>query len=104
MLRFRSIESKARADARQEAAQHTRALNRVAGPPIGARDDNRSRGRLLLDIGSQVIDLELRPDPRDVRMWMAYRDGAPYLRAGLERIWRKIQSEIVPALGRKNWQ
>lgn len=71
--------------------------------PVGPRDDNRQPGRLLLDIGSTVIDLELSPDPRDVRMWRAYRDGDLYLRGGLERIWRKVQSEIAPPLGRAHW-
>jgi hypothetical protein len=103
MLRFRTLEAKARADARQEAAQRTRAINRMAGPAVSARDDARPVGRLLLDIGSQTIDLELRPDPRDVRRWRAYRNGEPYLHAGLERIWRKVQSEIAPPLGRDRW-
>ena len=70
---------------------------------VGLRDDNRQPGRLLLDIGSTVIDLHLEPDRRDVRMWRAYRNGEPYLRAGLERIWRKAQSEIHPPLGRRHW-
>ena len=91
-------------DAKNEAARMTRAANRMAGPPLGVRDDMRQAGRLLLDIGSTLIDLELRPDPRDVRRWLAYRSGEPYLRGGLERIWRKVQSEISPPLGRSNWQ
>ena len=98
-----AIARRARKDARNESAQRTRALNRMAGPAPGPRDDNRQPGRLLLDIGSTVIDLELRPDPRDVRMWRAYRSGEPYLRGGLERIWRKVQSEIAPPLGRAHW-
>jgi hypothetical protein len=102
MLRFRTPAAKARADARQEAAQRTRALNRMERP-MAPRDDMRPVGRLLLDIGSQVIDLELRPDPRDVRRWRAYRKGEPYCHAGLERIWRKVQSEIAPPLGRDRW-
>lgn len=75
----------------------------MAGPPIGPRDDNRSTGRLLLDIGAQMFDLELRPDPRDVRRWLAYRNGQPFMRGGLERIWRAVQAEIAPALGRRHW-
>jgi DNA modification methylase len=31
------------------------------------------------------------------------RDGEPYCHAGLERIWRKVQSEIAPPLGRDRW-
>lgn len=98
-----AIARRARMDARNEAAQRTRALNRMTGPAPGPRDDMRTVGRLLLDIGSTVIDLELRPDPRDVRRWLAYRDGKPYMRAGLERIWRKVQSETAPPLGRAHW-
>lgn len=41
---------------------------------------------------------------RDVRRWLAYRDGEPYLHGGLERIWRKVQSESAPPLGRAHWQ
>jgi hypothetical protein len=104
MLRFRTPAAKARADARQEAAQRTRAANRMAGPPIGPRDDNRAVGRLLLDIGTHVVDLELRPDPRDVRRWYAYRNGRPFAHAGLERIWRMIQTDIAPPIGRSHWQ
>jgi hypothetical protein len=103
MLRFRTPAAKARADARQEAAQQARTLARMARP-IAARDDNRLVGRLLLDIGSTIIDLELRPDPRDVRRWYAYINGEPYCHAGLERIWRKVQSEIAPPLGREHWR
>lgn len=103
MLNHAALKRRAARDAKNEAAQRTRALNRMAGPAPGPRDDNRQPGRLLLDIGSQVIDLELRPDPRDVRMWLAYRNGAPYLRAGLERIWRHVQAEISPPLGRAHW-
>lgn len=72
--------------------------------PIALRDDMRPIGRLLLDIGSTTIDIELRPDPRDVRRWLAYRNGAPYCHGGLERIWRKAQSEIAPPLGRAHWR
>lgn len=103
MLRFRADAAKARADARNEAAQRTRMLNRMAGPPICTRDDMRQPGRLLLDIGSQVFDIELRPDPRDVRRWIACRNGQPYLRAGLERIWRSVQAEIAQPIGRSHW-
>jgi hypothetical protein len=103
MLRFRTAAAKARQDARQEAAQRTRMLSRMAGPPPGPRDDNRQPGRLLLDIGSLVIDIELRPDRRDVRRWYAYRNGLPFAHAGLERIWRQVQADIAPPIGRLHW-
>lgn len=73
------------------------------GPCTEPRDDNRQPGRLLLVIHGRSIDIELRPDPRDVRMWRAYRDGQPWMRSGLERIWRALQSEIPPCIGRRHW-
>ena len=67
------------------------------------RDDARQPGRLLLQVNGRTIDIELRSDPRDIRMWRAYRDGQPWLRGGLERIWRAVQSEIPAPLGRRHW-
>ena len=61
------------------------------GPCTQPRDDYRQPGRLLLEVHGRRIDIELRPDPRDVRLWRAYRDGQPWMRSGLERIWRAIR-------------
>ena len=33
----------------------------------------------------------------------AYRDGRPWMRSGLERIWRAVQAELPPPLGRHHW-
>ena len=87
-------------DARME-----RRIQRAAelGPSREPRDDARQPGRLLLAVNGQTIDIELRPDPRDVRLWRAYRDGQPWMRAGLERIWRAVQAELPPVLGRRHW-
>ena len=71
--------------------------------PLPQRDDARQPGRLLLQIHGRTIDIDLQPAPRDVRMWRAYRDGAPWMRSGLERIWRAVQAELPPALGRHHW-
>lgn len=65
--------------------------------------DNRQPGRLLLQIHGRSIDINLQPDPRDVRMWRAYRDGQPWMRSGLERIWRALQAELPPTIGRRHW-
>lgn len=73
------------------------------GPCRDPRDDNRAPGRLLLEVNGQRIDIELRPDQRDVRLWRAYRDGRPWMRSGLERIWRAVQAELPPPLGRHHW-
>jgi hypothetical protein len=70
---------------------------------VGPRDDMREPGRLLLEINGRRFDIDLRPDPRDVRMWRAYREGEPWLRGGLERIWRAMQAEIPLPLGRAHW-
>lgn len=68
--------SRAARDARAE-----RRMERAAelGPCIEPRDDARQPGRLLLQVNGRTIDIELRPDPRDVRMWRAWRDGHPWL-------------------------
>ena len=89
--------SPAQLDAMREgrAAAH-RALPDRPDPP------QRQPGRLLLEVNGQTIDLHFVPDPRDVRRWCAWRNGEPYLRGGLEAIWRRIQSELHPALGRRH--
>lgn len=71
---------------------------------MGLRDDMRQPGRLLLDLNGKVIDLHLSPDLRDVRRWIAYRDGKPWIRGGLEAIWRAMQAEQSRPLGRRHWE
>jgi hypothetical protein len=91
---------------RATATDHYARAERLAaaiGPCTEPRDDNRAPGRLLLEVNGRRIDIELRPDPRDVRMWRAYRDGAPWMRSGLERIWRAVQADLPPAIGRRHW-
>ena len=73
------------------------------GPCTEARDDHRQPGRLLLQVHGRTIDVDLQPDPRDVRMWRAWRDGKPWMRSGLERIWRAVLADIPPTLGRQRW-
>ena len=87
------------------AAHYARAERRAAelGACTEPLDDNRTTGRLLLEVNGRRIDIALRPDPRDVRMWRAYRDGTPWMRSGLERIWRAVQAELPPVIGRRHW-
>lgn len=87
------------------AERYARAEQRAAerGLCLAPRDDNRQPGRLLLEVHGRAIDIQLQPDPRDVRMWRAWRDGQPWMRAGLERIWRAVQAELPPVLGRRHW-
>ena len=73
------------------------------GPYREPRDDMRQPGRLLLQVHGRTIDLHLQPDPRDVRMWRAWRDGQPWMRGGLERIWRAVQAEVPACIGRRHW-
>ena len=91
---------------RATAADHYARAERRAverGPNTEPREDNRRPGRLLLEVNGRRIDITLQPDPRDVRMWRAYREGAPWMRAGLERIWRAVQAELPPVIGRRHW-
>ena len=85
----------ARRDAKREAA-----LER--GIPEREPVQPRQVGELLLNVNGQTFALELRPDRRDCRRWYAFRNGQPYEHGGLERIWRKVQSELAPMLGERN--
>jgi hypothetical protein len=81
-------------------AKRERAL--AAGIPELEPVNARQNGELLISVNGQTIALELRPDRRDCRRWYAFKGGQPYEHGGLERIWRKIQSELVPLLGERN--
>lgn len=78
--------------------------------PAPFRPALREVGRFLLDVNGQRVELELRPASRDCRQWLAFQDGEPFRDregsplgpAGLERIWREVQSRIVPLLGARN--
>lgn len=85
--------------ARTLRRRHTEPKKREVGP----RDDMREPGRLVLQVNGYTFDIRLDPDRRDVRMWLAYRDGEPFVRGGLEKVWRKIQAEIAPPVGRRHW-
>jgi hypothetical protein len=86
---------------------HKYARRRYAAQPkdreVGPRDDMREPGRLLLEVNGYSFDLRLDPDRRDVRMWCVYRDGQPWIRGGLERVWRAMQSEMALPIGRRHW-
>lgn len=62
----------------------------------------RQPGRLLLEVNGQVFDLDLSPDRRDCRRWLAFRDGKPFAHGGLECIWRAVQKGMAPLLGERN--
>ena len=71
---------------------------------VGLRDDNRRVERFLLTQGDVTFDLTLVPDPRDVRRWKVYRDDVLFVHGGLEQMWRAVQRELAPPLGRRHWQ
>jgi len=70
---------------------------------VGPRDDMREPGELVLRVNGYAFLIRLEPDPRDVRMWRAYRDGEQWIRGGLEKMWRAIQAEMAAPLGRRHW-
>lgn len=86
----------ARRDAKRE-----KALN--AGIPEREPFATRQCGELIVSVNGQTIALELMPDRRDCRRWYAFKGSQPYEHGGLERIWRKVQSELVPMLGERNF-
>jgi hypothetical protein len=48
------------------------------------------------------FDCDLIPDRRDVRRWVVLRDGKPWMRCGLERLWRAVQAEMAQPLGKRH--
>lgn len=66
--------------------------------------DQRRPELWTMDLNGITFHLELRPHGRDVRLWNVYRDGAPWLAAvGHEKVWRAMQADAPPPLGRKHW-
>lgn len=94
--------SSATRDARAE-----RRLNRAAedglGLPSDLREDHRQPFDWTFACGGVSWSLHFEPNPRDVRQWRVFRDGQPWMCAGLERVWRAMQKEMSPALGRRHW-
>lgn len=48
--------------------------------------------------------LHFEPSPQDVHQRRVYRNGEPQMCAGLERVSRDMQKEMVPVLGRRRWR
>lgn len=87
------------------AERDARAERRGASRGEGAAGE--VDGRLPFDwtfsCGGVSWSLHFEPSLRDVRQWRVYRDGKPWMCAGLERVWRAMQKEMSPALGRRHW-
>ncbi len=89
--------SPAQLDAMREGRDSARMAREMSPAPMP-----REPGRLVLEVNGQRFDVELRPDRRDCRRWLAYRDGKPFAHGGLECIWRKLQNGLAPMLGGRN--
>lgn len=73
----------------------------AAFEPLGA---GRQPFDWAFSCGGVSWSLHFEPSPRDVRQWRVYRNGQPWMCAGLERVWRAMQREMSPALGRRHWR
>ena|SRR6218665_1279901 len=71
--------------------------------PSDRRDDNQQPFDWTISCGGVSWPLHFEPNPRDVRQWRVFREGQPWMCAGLERVWRSMQKEMSPALGRRHW-
>lgn len=81
-----------------------RRLARLAEDGTAHDDDNRRPFDWSFACGGVTWSLHFEPSPRDVRQWRVYRDGEPWMCAGLERVWRAMQREMRPTLGRRRWR
>jgi hypothetical protein len=81
-------------------------IAREAGPGAAFEPptDRRQPFDWTFSCGGVCWSLHFEPSPRDVRQWRVYRDGQPWMCAGLERVWRAMQREMSPALGRRHWR
>ncbi len=73
-------------------------------PPGPSPADQRQPFDWHFSCGGTTWSLHFEPNPRDVRQWRVFRDGQPWMCAGLERVWRAMQREMQPALGRRHWR
>jgi len=70
---------------------------------IGPRVDLRKPFVWQWEAYGVVWDLHFEADPRDVRRWCVSRNGQPWMRCGLEQVWRAMQREMARPLGRRSW-
>ena len=95
--------TRAERDARAE--QRLRRKGEAApGQPLPADKDRRQPFDWSFSCGGVSWSLHFEPNPRDVRQWRVFRDGHPWMCTGLERVWRAMQKEMSPALGRHHWR
>lgn len=101
-MRPYSPASSATRDARAER-RLSMAAEDVLRLPSDRRKDNRQPFDWTFSCGGVSRSLHFEPNPRDVRQRRVFRDGQPWMCAGLERVWRAMQNEMSPALGRRHW-
>lgn len=101
MRHYRPATSSER-DARAERRSRAAPPDLVHPAPV--RDDHRQPFDWVFSCGGISWSLHFEPNPRDVRQWKVFRDGEPWMCAGLERVWRAMQREMAPALGRSHWR
>lgn len=82
----------------------TRGTELGAEGPVAVRDDHRQPFDWTFTCGGVSWSLHFEPNPRDVRQWRVFRDGQPWMCAGLEKVWRAMQKEMSPALGQRHWR
>jgi len=90
-------------DARAEQRQRRASAANPLRPPTDG-EDRRQPFDWTFSCGGVSWSLHFEPNPRDVRQWRVFRNGAPWMCAGLERVWRAMQKEMRPALGRRHWR
>ena len=90
-------------DARREQRGHC-AAGQVLGSVAPVRHDCRQPFDWTFACGGVAWSLHFEPNPRDVRQWRVFRDGEPWMCAGLEKVWRAMQKEMGAALGRRHWR
>jgi hypothetical protein len=95
--------TRAERDARSER-RAARVTEPDAAWPVIGQDDRRQPFDWRFSCGGVSWSLHFEPNPRDVRQWRVFRDGQPWMCAGLERVWRAMQREMAPALGRRHWR
>lgn len=102
MRPYRTATSSGR-DARAEQ-RRARAAEANPARPVDDREDRRQPFDWSFSCGGVTWSLHFEPNPRDVRQWRVIRDGKLWMCAGLERVWRAMQREMGPALGRRHWR
>jgi hypothetical protein len=91
-------------DARRERRLIRASDEAASAIPPARHEDLRQPFDWTFSCGGVSWALHFERNPRDVRQWRVFRDGQPRMRAGLDWVWRALQREMSPALGRRHWR